>query len=93
MVSFGLPLPKPVNGYYSFAFVGVAFALLYLFFINKSVLPRTDIRIRIRGGVIRIRIRKPGIRAVIRITAEIHALRTNSRYILTPNNTGFRWLS
>lgn len=31
---------------------------------------RTDVRIRIRGGVIRIRISEARIRAVIRITAE-----------------------
>ena len=31
---------------------------------------RTDVRIRIRGGVIRIRIGEARIRAVIRITAE-----------------------
>ena len=31
---------------------------------------RTDIRIRIRGGVIRIRIAEACIRTVIRITAE-----------------------
>ena len=31
---------------------------------------RTDVRIRIRGGVIRIRISEACIRAVIRITAE-----------------------
>lgn len=54
----------------------------YSQYLIKSVLARADIRIRIRGGVIRIRIRKPGIRAVIRITAEIHALRTNNRILL-----------
>ena len=31
---------------------------------------RTDVRIRIRGGVIRVRIGEARIRAVIRITAE-----------------------
>lgn len=31
---------------------------------------RTDVRIRIRGGVIRVRISEARIRAVIRITAE-----------------------
>ena len=56
---------------------GVAFVPVLLYVV-KSVNPGADIRRRIRGGVIRIRIRKPGIRAVIRITAEIHALRTNS---------------
>ena len=63
-------------------FRGVAFVSFLALYLVKSVLPRADIRIRIRGGVIRIRIRKPGIRVVIRITAEIHALRTNSLYIL-----------
>lgn len=39
-----------------------------------------DIRIRIRSRVIRIRVRKAGIRAVIRITAEKHAPRVNRLY-------------
>jgi len=62
-------------------FRGVAFVPFLALYLVKSVLPRADIRIRIRRGVIRIRIRKPGIRVVIRITAEMHALRTNSLYI------------
>ena len=35
---------------------------------------RPDIRIRIRGGVIRIRIHKAGISAIIRITAKVNTL-------------------
>ena len=62
-------------------FRGVAFVTFLALYLVKSVLPRADIRIRIRRGVIRIRIRKPGVRVVIRITAEMHALRTNSLYI------------
>lgn len=51
---------------------------------------RADIRIRIRSRVIRIRVRKPGIRAVIRITAEQDTRRTNNREnLLTQNNSAF----
>ena len=42
---------------------------------------RPDIRIRIRGGIIRIRVKEPCIRAIIRITAEVN---TTSR-IKPPN--------
>lgn len=42
---------------------------------------RPDIRVRIRGGVIRIRVHETGIRAVIRITAEVNPTRDNQPFI------------
>ena len=42
---------------------------------------RTDIRARIRGAVIRVRVDETGIRAVIRVTAEVHATRATNLYI------------
>ena len=41
---------------------------------------RPDVRIRIRGGVIRVRIGETVIRTVIRITAEQHATRMTHLY-------------
>ena len=45
--------------------------------------PRAEVRIRIRSRVTRMRIRKPGMRAVIRVTAEQDTphSRAGSRYI------------
>ncbi len=42
---------------------------------------RTDIRIRVRGGVIRVRIGEACIRTVIRITAEQNTTRTTNLFI------------
>ena len=42
---------------------------------------RPDVRIRIRGGVIRVRIREARIRTVIRITAEQDTARATSLLI------------
>ena len=46
----------------------MVFGLYYFYLFPSKV--GADIRIRIRDGIIRIRVRKTGIRAVIRITAE-----------------------
>ena len=43
---------------------------------------RADVRIRIRGGVIRVRIGETRIRTVIRITAEQKPTRTTNLYQL-----------
>jgi hypothetical protein len=49
-----------------------SFAMRQGFYSNKKTKLRTDIRIRIRGAVIRIHVNETCIRAVIRITAEQH---------------------
>lgn len=48
--------------------------------LSVSVIPGADVRIRIRSRVVRIRVRKPGIRAVVRITAEQNARRQTTLY-------------
>ena len=59
---------------------------------------RTDVRIRIRGGVIRVRIGEARIRTVIRITAEQTPTgATNLKFVLLclfiQTNNDFRFLS
>ncbi len=51
-------------------------------FLRLSVIPRADVRIRIRSRVVRIRVRKPGIRAVVRIPAEQNARRQTTQFVL-----------
>ena len=50
--------------------------------LSVSVIPGADVRIRIRSRVVRIRVRKPGIRAVVRITAEQNARRQTTQFVL-----------
>jgi hypothetical protein len=52
VVSFGLPLPKPVNGYYSFAFVGVAFVLVITLFFSINQYCREPIFVFVFEGVL-----------------------------------------
>ena len=47
---------------------------------------RTDIRIRIRGRVIRIRIHEPRIRTIIRITAEQNTTTSDNHYFFFLSN-------
>ena len=61
---------------------------------------RTDVRIRIRGGVIRVRIGETCIRTVIRVTAEQHTTRMTHLlccylivFIFIQNNTCYRCFS
>ena len=56
--------------------------------VLKSV-ARADVRIRIRGSVIRVRIDEACIRTVIRVTAEQDTSRATNLFILTfPQHTG-----
>ena len=80
---FGASLPK-ANNYYYFSPRGGVFAISSYkpLFLRLSVIPRADVRIRIRSRVVRIRIRKPGIRAVIRVPAEQNARRQTTQFVL-----------
>lgn len=80
--SSAICLPKAKN-YYYFSPSGGVFAFNWLsLFLRLSVIPRADVRIRIRSRVVRIRVRKPGIRAVIRIPAEQNARRQTTLILL-----------
>ena len=61
------------------------------FDLRVKAKPRTDIRIRSRRRVIRIRIHEPRIRTIIRITAEQNTTTSDNHYFFFLSNPVYRF--
>ena len=75
-----------------FFFIMQFFLTLWVYLFDFVVLAfaRPDIRVRIRGGVIRVRVSEARFRAVIRITAEMNTTlyATNLFFLSIQNKSG-----